>query len=198
MSTVLVTGFGPFRDVRHNPSQAALALLPARIEGARVVTAALPVDPLAAPSILTGLALLQPRLVLHTGVAVGRPVLSFERFATNRLVCEPGDLPTGRALDEPVLPGAAPQLPTRIPEDLACEAWRRARVPHEASDSAGSFLCNQVFFLALTAFPASVPVGFVHVPPDETLGAALDTPHLPLAATVRGLVALLEALLREA
>jgi pyroglutamyl-peptidase len=195
MSTVLVTGFGPFGEVRHNPSQAAIARLPTHVRGRRVVTAILPVDSQAVPAVLAGLALLGPSLVVHTGVAVDRRALSLERVAENRLEFGQPDNAGRLVRGERIFEGAPARLKSRLPEAQILEAWRRAEIPCEGSDSAGTYLCNQTFYTSLFSLPESVPVGFVHLPPDETLGEALGVPSLPLAVQARGLLLLLESLL---
>lgn len=73
-------------------------------------------------------------------------------------------------------------------------AARRVGVPAEVSLSAGSFVCNQVFYVLLHALRRRprVAAGFVHVPWAPELGPATGTATaLPLDDQLRGLRAML-------
>jgi pyroglutamyl-peptidase len=65
------------------------------------------------------------------------------------------------------------------------------------SNSAGTYLCNQSFFVALhhTA-DRGIPVGFVHLPAtlEEASRKVPPEPGLPLATLVEGVEAALEAI----
>jgi pyroglutamyl-peptidase len=67
-----------------------------------------------------------------------------------------------------------------------------AGIPAEVSQTAGTFVCNQVFYAlmrALARMPAPRPRGgFVHVPfvPEQTGGRG-DVPSMPLDTMVTGL-----------
>lgn len=193
MVTVLVTGFGPFGDVRHNPSQALLQALPNHLGDVRVVTAVLPVDAQIVGNVLAGLALLDPKVVIHTGVATDRSVISFETGADNRMDFTIPDNAGRIFKSQQVIEGGPPRLESRLPSRRVLEAWRKADLPCELSPSAGAFLCNQTFYLSLYTLPRELPVGFVHLPPDETLGPQLGLPHVPLAQMKKAIVLALES-----
>lgn len=188
--TLLVTGFEPFGPVPHNPSAALLAALPDRIAGVEVKTAVLPVDSAAIGGALRELYAERPEVVLHLGVARERPFLSLERVAKNRLDFDLPDNAGRTVRGAEIVPGAPPELSTRLPTEQILGAWAALGIPARPSDDAGLYLCNQAFFLALHHLPDSVPAGFVHVAPDETL--ARGGPHVPLAAQARAVVAAAE------
>lgn len=179
MGGVYVTGFAPFLEAPHNPSAAMLSLLPAQLGGLRLSTRVLPVDGAAIGPALAALWQERPEVVIHTGVAVDRAVVSLESQAINRLdyripdnagVVERGEIsPTGPA-----------QRSSRLPEAQILRAWRSAQIPGARSDSAGTFLCNQTYYLSLGGLPQHVPCGFLHLPPDEVLGSISGRPGLPL------------------
>lgn len=186
-----MTGFEAFGGLRHNPSEAVLK----HLEGVR--TALLPVDAEEAPRALARLWAEGPRAVLHLGLAEGRPVVSLERVALNLLDFEKPDNRGRKVEERPVVEGGPLALAARFPVKEALARLRQAGIPARISLSAGSYLCNQVFYLSLYHLPPEVPVAFVHLPPDETLALEGEGAYVPLAEQVRAVRVLLE-LIQEA
>ncbi|MCS7058007.1 MAG: pyroglutamyl-peptidase I [Meiothermus sp.] len=189
----LVTGFEPFADYPHNPSRAVLDLLPERVGGLELVRATLPVD---TEQVRTTLQELyqkhQPAAVLHLGLAAGRALVCLERLAVNLLDFEVPDN-AGRLLhDTPILPGGPLALHTRLPIRAIQARWKEAGIPSVLSNSAGLYLCNQVMYLALSWLPQKVPVGFIHLPPDETLALAKPQAYVPLKTQAQAVALALE------
>jgi len=189
---LLVTGFEPFGGLAHNPSQAILALLPEALGGVPLRKALLPVDTEKVGGVLQALYAERPRAVLHLGLAEGRPLLSLERLAVNLLDFERPDNGGKRLQDTPVIPGGPLALEARFPLKRILSRWREAGIPGRQSLSAGSYLCNQVFYLSLYHLPESVPVGFIHLPPDETLALEKYGAYIPLQEQARGILLALE------
>lgn len=193
---VLVTGFEPFAGLPHNPSQALLEHLPDSISGQKLVRAVLPVNTLTVADHLEHLYRThRPRLVLHLGLAVGRSLLSVERVALNLLDFDLPDNAGERKQDAPVLEGRPLALPTRLPYRAILSRWRDAGIPAQLSNSAGTYLCNQVMYLALSELPQDVLTGFIHLPPDETLALSRPQPYVPLEVQARAITLALEAAL---
>ena len=191
---VLVTGFEPFGGLPHNPSEALLALLPEALGGRRLQKALLPVDTERVGEALFALYREGPEAVLHLGLAEKRPLISVERLAVNLLDFERPDN-GGRVLeDTPIVPEGPLALPARFPVKEVLRRWREAGIPGSPSLSAGSYLCNQVFYLSLYHLPEEVPVGFLHLPPDETLALRKPGPYVPLKEQARAVLLALEAL----
>ena len=186
---VLVTGFEPFGDSPLNPSRDAVAALHGRaIGGHLVVGAELPTVFGASRERLE--ALLQehrPRLVLCTGQAGGRPALSLERVAINVIDARIADNAGAQPVDDPVVPGGPAAYFTSLPIKAMHAALQATGLPAEVSQTAGTFVCNEVFYglMHLLAQPRwrGVRGGFVHLPwlPEQ------GQPALPLEAMVRGL-----------
>jgi len=188
-----VTGFEAFGPVRKNPSEAVLTLLPDQVEGHTLSTAILPVDAVRIAAKLQALYAGDFDLVIHTGVARERSYFSLEEVAQNRLSF---DLPdnAGRTLEgQPVVPQGPPTLPTRLPIEAIHNAWDRLGVAQQPSEDAGTYLCNQTFYLALHWLADHIPVGFIHLPPDEHM--APDGPHVPLAVQAKAVLAAVRAAL---
>jgi pyroglutamyl-peptidase len=183
---LLVTGFEPLAGLSHNPSSAILELLPEHLQNHQIIKARLPVDTRRAPEELAGLyRAYQPVAAIHLGLAVNRPLLSLERLAVNLLDFETPDNAGARPQDQTILPQAPLALASRLPLRKIQSEWRREGIPGLLSNSAGTYLCNQVMFLALAWLPQGVPTGFIHLPPDETLALHQPQAYLPLSTQAK-------------
>ncbi len=188
-----MTGFEAFGPVRKNPSEAVLALLPDQVEGHTLSTAILPVDAVRIAPKLQALYAGGFDLVIHTGVARERSYFSLEELAHNHLNF---DLPdnAGRTLQgQPIEPQGPPTLRTRLPIEAIRGAWDQLGVAQQRSEDAGTYLCNQTFYLALHWLEENIPAGFIHLPPDEHM--APDGPHVPLAVQAKVVIAAVRAAL---
>lgn len=191
---ILVTGFEPFGGLGHNPSAALLDLLPEAVGGRPLRKAVLPVDAEALPTALAALHALEPEAVLHLGLAEKRPQLTLERLAVNLLDFERPDNRGVVRKDTPVVPGGPLALQARFPLKQALSRLKEAGIPTSQSLSAGSYLCNQAFYLSLHHLPEQVPVAFLHLPPDETLALEKGGAYVPLKEQARAVRLLLELL----
>ena len=193
-ATIVLTGFDPFGGDTVNPSTAiAQALHGQRIAGNTVVAAQLPTAFGAAQERLRGLVQQhQPTLVLCLGQAGGRAALSIERVAINLVDARIPDNQGQQPVDTPVLAQGPAAYFATVPVKAMLQAVRACGLPGEVSLSAGSFVCNAVFYGLMHHLAQSHPGargGFVHVPwlPEQ------GTPALPLRDMVRGVHALLWA-----
>jgi pyroglutamyl-peptidase len=187
---VLLTGFDPFNGASVNPSwQAVRALHGKRVMGRRLVAAQLPTEFGAVLNRLDALlARWQPELVVCVGQAGGRAALSLERVAINLIDAPIADNAGDQPVDRPVVPGGPAAYFSTLPVKAGCAALRRAGLPAEVSHTAGTFVCNQVFYglmhrLATQPALSRVRGGFVHVPwlPEQ------GSPAMPLTDVVQGL-----------
>jgi pyroglutamyl-peptidase len=168
MGTVLLTGFEPFGGEALNPSwEAVRALQGARIGGHRVEARCLPVvfgDSIA--HLRKAIAATKPVLVVCVGQAGGRPQLSLERVAINvddaRAPDNAGQCPVDAAI---VADGPAAYFAT-LPIKRLRAALHRAGIPAEISQTAGTYVCNHVFYGLMHALRArrGLRGGFVHIP----------------------------------
>lgn len=104
-------------------------------------------------------------VVLATGVAPGRPAVGIERVAVNVRDFPIEDVDGQQPIDRPVVPGGPVAYLSTVPVKAVVAAWRKAGIPGFVSNTSGTYLCNQVFYLArhLTDGTA-VRAGFLHVP----------------------------------
>jgi pyroglutamyl-peptidase len=193
-ATIVLTGFDPFGGDTVNPSTAiAQALHGQRIAGHAVVAAQLPTAFGAAQEGLRALVQQhQPALVLCLGQAGGRAALSIERVAINLVDARIPDNQGQQPVDAPVLAQGPAAYFATVPVKAMLQAVRACGLPGEVSLSAGSFVCNAVFYGLMHHLAQTHPGvrgGFVHVPwlPEQGI------PALPLRDMVRGVHALLWA-----
>lgn len=166
--TVLLTGFQPFGGEHVNPSwQAVYALHGTRIAGHRVVARELPVafgDSL--KTLRAALREITPSLVICVGQAGGRAQLSLERVAIN---VDDARIPDNRGrqpVDLPVVDDGPAAYFSTLPIKAMLRALRGAGIPAEISQTAGTYVCNHVFYGLMHALRArrGVRAGFIHIP----------------------------------
>ncbi|MFW5331426.1 pyroglutamyl-peptidase I [Hydrogenophaga sp. ZJX-1] len=187
---VLLTGFDAFGGDAINPSWLAVRALHGRqMAGHAVVAAQLPTvfgEALRALHVL--LVKHQPALVICVGQAGGRSALSLERIAINVDDAPIPDNAGAQPIDAPVAPGAPAAYFSTLPIKAMLAALQREGLPTEVSQTAGTFVCNHVFFGLMHTIAANPELrhtrgGFVHVPwlPEQ------GTPNMALDDLVRGL-----------
>ena len=184
---ILLTGFEPFGGDAINSSWEIARRLDG-VDGIRAVQ--LPCRFAASLPALDAALASRPSLVLALGQAASRPVLSFERVAINWVDARIADNDGAQPVDEAVLAGAPAAYFTRLPIKRMAQAAREAGAASEISYSAGSFVCNQLFFGLQHRLRQrkSVRSGFLHVP---ALGSAMGLEAM--VAGVRAAVAVARA-----
>jgi pyroglutamyl-peptidase len=200
LPTILLTGFDAFGGEPVNPSWDAVSRLDGEmISGHRVATARLPVEFGGALRVLRDeIAKLEPALVLCVGQAGGRAQLSLERIAINlddaRIPDNAGASPVDQAI---VADGPAAYFATLPIKAMLCEL-RDAGIPAEISQTAGTYVCNHVFYGLMHALRARPGTrgGFIHIPYSPAQAARHPgAPSLPVDTVVAALrIALATAL----
>ncbi len=167
MKTILLTGFEPFGGEPINPSwEIARALHGQQVGDARIAAWCLPcVFGEALTGLKTAMQELQPCLVLALGQAGGRAELSLERVAINIDDARIADNAGCKPVDEPVIAGAPNAYFSSLPIKAMVTGLRAAGFPAGISQTAGTFVCNHVFFgLQHVTDGGPVRSGFMHVP----------------------------------
>ena len=183
--TLLVTGFEPFGGCAANPSgDAALRLDGALIAGHPVHGRRLPCVFAQAPQMLRDwVDELQPALVLCLGLALSRRGFHPERVAINLIDARIADNAGAQPVDVPVDPAGPPAAFSTVPVKAMAAALRAAGHQAEVSYSAGTYVCNQVFY-ALMAMP--VPrAGFLHLGGELDAATAAAGVRVALGAALR-------------
>ena len=171
-NTLLLTYFGPFPGVPVNPTVAlaegAVRALNTARPDLRVVARELPVSYDGSSAVLrAALQEVQPDALISLGVAVGRDVVSLEQVAINLDSAGIEDNDGDRRCDEPIAPGGQEAYFSSLPVRASFERLRAAGEPVEISYTAGTYVCNHVFYEGQRIsreLGLSIPAGFVHVP----------------------------------
>lgn len=200
MTRVLMTGFAPFGGEPVNPSWQAVSLVGARRDDVAAVE--LPCEFAASlPALRQAVAAHRPSLVVCAGQAGGRSDVTPERVAINLVDARIPDNAGARPVDTPVVPHGPAAYFTTLPVKACVAAIRAAGVPASVSHTAGTYVCNQVFYglmhLLATEFPG-VRGGFVHVPfsPEQVAASGKPAPSLGVDRIAAALEALADTALR--
>jgi pyroglutamyl-peptidase len=195
-----VTGFEPFGGESVNPSWEAARLLDAAPPPRTAVTAVRLscVFGTALDELRAAVADTDPDLVLCVGQAGGRTDLTVERVALNVDDARIPDNAGRQPIDEPVVPGGPTAYLSSLPVKACVAAARAAGVPASVSQTAGTFVCNHVFYglahLLATERPG-LRGGFVHVPFAPRQVTAGGRPAMSVADMATGLRAVITAAL---
>lgn len=187
---VLITGFDAFGGDAVNPSWLAAKALHGGVTlGHTLVAAQLPT--VFDQSLVALHALLKqhkPALTICVGQAGGRSALSLERVAVNVVDARIADNAGAQPVDTPVVAGAPAAYFSTLPIKAMLLVLQREGIPAEVSQTAGTFVCNHVFyglmhFLSTQRGFRRSRGGFIHVPwlPEQ------GSPSMALADITRGL-----------
>ena len=192
----LVTGFEPFGGETINASLEAVRLLPAQFGGIVVVTAELPTSYARSLTALEAAIMrTKPDIVLCVGQAGDRAALCVERIAVNVQDAEITDNDGAKPIDAPVVAGGPAAYLATLPVRAAVAALQAEKLPAQLSMSAGTFVCNHVFYgLMHLAAARGHPfrAGLLHVPRLPQQAPDGKTPHMALDDIVRGILVVLE------
>lgn len=198
---MLLTGFDAFGGATANPSWLAVRALDGEtLMGHRLVAARLPTAFAGSLQELARLLRLhKPALVVCVGQAGGRSALSLERIAININDASIADNTGAQPVDLPVVANGPAAYFSTLPIKAMLLALQQAGITAEVSQTAGTFVCNHVFYglmhaLAKQPSASRTRGGFIHVPylPEQ------GSPCMPLEEMVRGLGIALECALATA
>jgi pyroglutamyl-peptidase len=187
---ILLTGFAPFAGEALNPSwQSVRALDGETIEGHRVVAAELPTEFEASLHALHKmLRATKPPIAIAVGLAGGRNGMSLERVAINIDDARIPDNAGAQPIDQPVVRSGPAAYFSSLPIKSALAALREAGIDAHISQTAGTYVCNHVFYALMHATRGSATrAGFVHVPYLPEQAQRHDTPGMPLDRIIEGL-----------
>ena len=201
MRTVLLTGFEPFDQDTVNPSWEAVRLLDGTLQGdMQIIARQLPCTFAGAPERLSQL--LQeftPTLVIAVGLGPGRTDICIERVAININDARIPDNLGYQPIDTPVVAQGPAAYFSTLPLKAMVRAIRAGGIPASVSHTAGTFVCNQVFYSLQHALAGSgVRSGFIHIPALAQQALETGVPSMALETMVQGLrIALITALNTE-
>lgn len=167
--TVLLTGFEPFDGEALNPSWEAVQ----RLQGwsgpdFQVVAARLPcVFGAAIAELEQQIERHRPLLLIGVGQAGRRAEISVERVAINVDDARIADNAGQQPIDQPIVAGGPTAYFASLPIKAIVQRLRAAGIPAAVSQTAGTFVCNHVFYAAMHAAARrsdGMRAGFIHIP----------------------------------
>ena len=188
----LVTGFDAFGGDKVNPSILAVRKLKRRLNGIAIHTVELPTSYARSPIVLrAAIHEVQPDIVLGVGQAGGRAELCLERVAINVQDARIRDNDGKQPIDRPVVREGPAAYFATLPIKACVAEMRKAGLPAAVSNTAGTFVCNNVFYALMdmaARHPIPMRAGFLHIPYVTEQAARLGTvPSMALDDIVRGI-----------
>lgn len=192
--TVLLTGFEPFEQEPINPSwEAVRALDGERVGDATIVARQLPcVFGKAIDAMAALVAEVRPDVVIAVGQAGGRTEMSIERVAINVDDARIADNAGAQPIDVTIAPDGPAAYFSSLPIKAIVREMRAAGVPAMVSQTAGTFVCNHVFYGLMHTLAqrgvAAARGGFIHIPYlPEQAARHPGAPSLALDTLIAGL-----------
>jgi pyroglutamyl-peptidase len=194
MKRVLITGFEPFNTATLNPSQEVIRRI---THNSIVAKEVLPVTfSTASTRLIELIEVHQPNVVIALGQAEGRSHITPEQVAINlddaKITDNAGEIAQVRKIIEDGPDAYFTTLPIRpIVERLQVSA-----IPASISLSAGTFVCNHLFYnLQHYCKGSEILSGFIHLPlMHEQADEFLGKPTMSIEEMVRGIGLVLDVL----
>ena len=197
--TILITAFEPFQQETINATMEALSLLPDSVCGHTLIKRTIPVVFGKAVEAVTALVDdLRPEAVICLGQASGRAEMTPERVAINVMDARIPDNAGEQPADAPIREDGPAAYFSTLPVKAMVQAMKEAGVPASLSNTAGTFVCNDLMYglldhLARTG--QTIPAGFIHVPATPEQACDRPTPSMAPETVAKGLEAALQTLI---
>lgn len=200
---VLVTGFEPFEHEKINPSYEVVKALPDKWKKVEIIKKKVPVlYGKAVESVIEEIEKNNVSIVIMLGQAKGRASITVERVAVNVNDSKTPDNLKKILKGVPVIEGGAAGYFSTLPIYDIVKALKRVKIPAKISNSAGTFVCNSLFYGVMheiyTTKHLNVLAGFVHVPylPSQALKNP-DIPSMSLDLMVKGVKKTIEVSVKK-
>lgn len=194
MKKLLITAFEPFGGEKVNSSLLTLISLPDVIGDFRLIKMEVPVIFGLAGRMVTDAALkLDPDLIICLGQADGRGDVTPEKIGINLRNARIPDNAGLEPQNETIVDDGPDGIFTDLPLSDIVEVINDIGVPASVSYSAGTFVCNDLYYTLLERFRGTgVSVGFIHLPLTPEQAAGRPDPEPP-SLTVEQMVDAVEA-----
>lgn len=197
--TILVTAFAPFQQESINATKEAIALLPDCMDGADIRKHILPVVFRQAAEELCALVdEIQPDAVVCLGQASGRADITPERVAINVMDARIPDNGGNQPADQSIRADGPAAYFSTLPIKAMVQAMKAAGVPASVSNTAGTFVCNDLMYGLLGHLEAqrkTTPAGFIHIPATPEQACDRPTPSMSAQTAAKGLEAAISTLI---
>lgn len=195
MFNIIVTGFEPFGGSETNASWEAVKALPDTIGAYTVHKILLPVEfNRAAAKLLAPAREIDPCWIILVGENGSAKDIAIERFAHNLQYAEIPDNAGQMPQNRQCIGDGDLCLESRQPIFEQLKAIRSEGIPAHISTTAGTYVCNDLFYQVLDHY-LIVPtrVGFIHVPRLKK-GPEDEGPFMAVEDITRALIAAIEVL----
>ncbi len=164
----LISGFDPFGGETINPAFQAVKRLPDKIGQCTVVKLEVPtVFNRSLDVLLTAIERQRPDFVIGVGQAGGRFAIAPEVVAINKDDARIADNAGNRPNDVKIVADGATAYFSTLPNKAIVKSLKAANIPAKLSYTAGTFVCNHLFYGLMHAIATRYPDmrgGFIHVP----------------------------------
>ena len=192
MKKILLTGFEPFGGDRINPTELIARQLNGMVIGGHEIAGRiLPcVFGQSIRMLRRHIRTVQPAMVVCLGQAGGRGTITPERVAINVDDARIADNAGAQPIDRPVVRGGPAAYFSTLPIKAMVSRLQAEGIAAAVSASAGTFVCNHVFYGLMHALRGQTAIrgGFVHVPWLTRQGR----PGMKLDAMIAGIVLVME------
>ncbi len=199
---ILITGFDSFGGEKMNPSYESVKKLPDKILGWEVVKIEIPtVINKSMDKIVNNIKKIKPDVVICVGQAGGRSCITPEKIAINindfAIKDNEGNKVVGEKIQQEGDDGYFSTLPVnKIVEDL-----RKKGIPSDISYTAGTFVCNDVFYNLMYYVKnnkLNIRCGFIHIPfVFEQVVDKKNTSAMTLEMITRGLDSVIKTVIQN-
>ncbi|WP_152396731.1 pyroglutamyl-peptidase I [Paenibacillus guangzhouensis] len=204
MKNILLTGFEPFGGETMNPSWEAVKCLDGEIlfGDYQIQSVQLPtVFGDAIHQLAQAQARISPVLTLCIGQAGGSSELRVERIAINLDDARIPDNAGNQPIDQPIVPDGPTAYWSTLPIKSIVEVLKENGIPASVSHSAGTYVCNHLFYGLMHRIAESKVEGkggFIHIPfLPEQVASNRNQPSMSLETIVRGIRIATEVSLRQ-
>ena len=200
---VLVTGFEPFGGETVNPAYLAVCLLPDEIEGAQIIKKEIPTAFYESRQKLkTVIQELKPDMVLCIGQAGGRADITMEKVAINLIEAGIADNNGIQPMDEAIDSKGPVAYFSNLPLKAMVEEIRKSGIPASISYTAGTYVCNYLFYCLLHEIARTNPQmsgGFIHVPfaTQQGIDKNSSIPTMEIVTIGKGIEAAIRAVVNK-
>lgn len=197
---LLLTGFDPFGGETTNPALEAVQQLPDLMGGIEITKLVVPtVFGKSIDTVTDAMEKIGPDVVLCVGQAGGRNGITVERVAINCSDARIADNEGKQPVDEPIFSDGPAAYFSTLPIKQMVDAMKAEGIPAAVSNSAGTFVCNQLLYGVLYTIEKSglaTKAGFIHVPyiPSQAAEKQEMPSSMALSDIIKGLKTAISAL----
>lgn len=199
---ILITAFEPFGGEKVNPALEAMKLLPDKIGEAQILKLELPtVFKKSIEKVWQHIDEYEPDIVISLGQAGGRACISIERVAINIDDTTMADNEGNMPVDQPIFKDGENAYFSNLPIKNMVEDIKKAGIPANISNTAGTYVCNHVMYGILYKIhkeKLDIKTGFIHVPfiPEQVVNKP-EKPSMSLENIVKAVEIACKALVSK-